>query len=486
MLKSLGYRFFIVGLLILLMIIPVMFVGDIINERADYNRDTRQSVGQEWGGRQALSGPVLIIPVQETVMVREKREVLDPETGIQKLDGDEKPIYRFVNVQRTLRRNPVYLYPGDFNADIATRTEQRSRGIFTVPVYSADAELTFDFPTQDAESVLSGDEILLWDEAELHVSVTSNRALRGAAVLKAGDEVLQMEPRALNENRVGGVRAVTGDPRKHDAYSLSLDFNGAETLSIAPVGRNSVVRYTSDWPHPSFNGPFLPDGHKITEAGFEATWSIPHLARPLPQLSREDQDYSARRDASFGVELYQPNDFYQKSYRAARYGILFIGLTFLTIFLIEGQTKKPTHPVQYILVGLVQSTFFLLMLSLAEQMGFGTAYLIAAGATVSLITAFGVMALKLGIRSLVLGLLLSVLYGVLYLILRSADYALLAGSVLAFAAIAGTMFATRNENWYGAPKDPGQYRGWFGRRAAATAAPSVSTGPTEQGPQPQG
>ncbi len=481
--RSLGLRLLIVGMLIILMFIPVLFVGDIIDARADYNRDTRSSVGHEWGGRQSLSGPVLIIPVQETVVVREKREVLDEETGIQRLDADDKPVFRYVDVQKTLRRNPVYLYPGEFTADIDTQTEERHRGIFTVPVYTAGADLVFDFPTEDAVDVLTGDEILLWDEAELHVSVTSNRALRGTAVLKAGSEVLQMEPRALNENRIGGVRAPTGDPRQHDSYSLSLDFNGAEVLSIAPVGRSSVVRYTSDWAHPSFNGAFLPDAHEISEDGFKATWSIPHLARPLPQVSRESQDYAARSTSSFGVELYQPNDFYQKSYRAARYGILFIGLTFLTIFLIEGQTKKPTHPVQYIMVGLVQSTFFLLMLALAEQMGFGMAYLIAAGATVALITAFGAMALKLGKRCLVLGLLLAVLYGVLYLILRSADYALLAGSILTFGAIAGTMYATRNENWYGAPKEPKPRRGWFARPDPASIA---SAGPTEQGPQPQG
>jgi len=465
MLKSLGLRFIIVGLLILLMFIPVLFVGDIIDARADYNRSTRSNVGNEWGGRQSLSGPVLIIPVEETVMVREKREVLDPDTGIQKLDGNDKPIFRYVNVQKVLRRAPVYLYPGAFEANIDTQTQERHRGIFNVPVYSAEAELNFDFPTETAADALVDDEVLLWDAAELHVSVTSNRALRGAAKLQAADTELQMEPRALNDNRIGGVRAPTGDPRKHDAYTLTLDFNGAETLSIAPVGRDSKISYTSDWPHPSFYGAFLPDGHDITDDGFKASWSIPHLARPLPQLSREDQDYVARQSTSFGVELYQPNDFYQKSYRAARYGILFIGLSFLTIFLIEGQAKRPTHPVQYILVGLVQSTFFLLMLALAEQMGFGMAYLISAGATVSLITAFGAMALKLGKRALVLGLLLTVLYGVLYLILRSADYALLAGSLLTFGAIAGTMFATRNENWYGAPNDPSKRRGWFARPA---------------------
>ena len=477
--KSLGLRFLTVGMLIILMCVPVMFVGDIIDARADYNRSTRSSVGQEWGGRQLLSGPVLVIPVQETVVVREKREVVDPDTGIQKLDADDNPVFRFVNVQKTLRRNPVYIYPNQFEAVIDTQTEERHRGIFTVPVYSADADLLFDFPTGDATEALTGDEVLLWDQAELHVSVTSNRALRGAAMLKAGDRVLQMEPRALTDNRVGGVRAPTGDPRQHDSYALSLDFNGAETLSVAPVGRSSVVTLTSDWPHPSFNGAFLPDDPQITDEGFAASWSIPHLARPLPQVSRENHDHAARYDTSFGVELYQPNDFYQKSYRAARYGILFIGLSFLTIFLIEGQAKRPTHPVQYILVGLAQSAFFLLMLALAEQMGFGMAYLIAAGATVFLITAFGLTALKLGKRSLVLGLFLTLLYGVLYLILRSADYALLAGSVLTFGAIAGTMFATRNENWYGEPKSPSSRRGWFAPRPPAAVNPASDTSPPE-------
>ena len=480
MLRSLGLRFFIVGLLILLMFIPVLFVSDIIDARADYNRSTRSSVGQEWGGRQSLSGPVLIIPVQETVLVREKREVLDPETGIQKLNANDKPIYRFVDVEKTLRRAPVYLYPGSFLAEVDTETQKRHRGIFTVPVYSAKAAFTFDFPTNTASDALKGEEILVWDEAELHLSVSSNRALRGAARLTAGDIELRMEPRALTDSRIGGVRAPTGDPRRHDQYHLKLDFNGAETLSIAPVGRDSKVTYRSDWAHPSFFGAFLPDGHDISEDGFTATWSIPHLARPLPQLSRESQDHAARRTTSFGVELYQPNDFYQKSYRAARYGILFIGLTFLTIFLIEGQAKRPTHPVQYILVGLVQSTFFLLMLSLSEQIGFAWAYLVSAAATVALITGFASMALKLGKRALVLGVLLSVLYAVLYLILRSADYALLAGSVLTFGAIAGTMYATRNENWYGAPKAPGQRRGWFARKPVPpTSAPPSAAPPAE-------
>jgi inner membrane protein len=289
---------------------------------------------------------------------------------------------------------------------------------------------------------------------------------------------LTLEPVAQENSHVGGVRAQTGDPRSIKTYQMALGFNGADALSFTPVGRETRVTVRSDWPHPEFQGAFLPNAREIREDGFEANWVIPHLARALPQISREDQDALARSQNSFGVTLYRPNDFYQKAYRAARYGVLFIGLTFLTIYLVEGQTKRPTHPVQYILVGLAQSAFFLLMLALSEQVGFAKAYLISSVATIGLVTAFAASALKLGRRTWVVGTMLSLLYGVLYLILRSADYALLAGSVLLFVAIAGTMFATRNENWYGEPRE-GTRRGWFRRvdpKTPDTPAPAAPTG----------
>ena len=472
--RSPGLRFFIVGLLILLMFIPILFVSEIINDRANYNRQARDSVGHEWGGRQLISGPVLVVPVQETVTVREKRQVIDPETGQQKLDADDKPVFRHVDVQKTVNRDPVYLYPNQFSTAVDTTTETRRRGIFTAPVYTANAEMSFDFPTEKVLETLRGKEVAIWEKSEIELRVTSNRALRGAAELTAGTKSLQIEPLAQGDDRTGGLRAPTGDPRKQGTYKLLLGFNGAQNLSIAPVGRTSEVTFISDWAHPSFNGAFLPNDYEVSEDGFAAHWLIPHLARPLPQVSRESHEYSARHEASFGVDFYQPNDFYQKSYRAARYGVMFIGLTFLTIFLIEGQSKRPTHAVQYLLVGLAQSCFFLLMLALAEQLGFGAAYLVAGGATVALVTAYGAMALALGKRTIVLGLLLTLLYAVLYLILRSADYALLAGSILAFGAIAGTMYATRNENWYGEKREKSG-GGWFRK----PKPPAPETTPTQ-------
>ena len=206
---------------------------------------------------------------------------------------------------------------------------------------------------------------------------------------------------------------------------------------------------TSDWPDPSFFGSFLPDNTEIARDGFTANWTVPHLARSLPQVSREVPDPSARKIATMQVRYLTPNDFYQKAWRAARYGILFIGLTFLTILLLDRTSERPAHPVQYLMVGLAQSVFILLMVAYAEQIGFAAAYALAAGATIGLLGIFGATALKLGRRTGILVAMLTTVYGVLFLILRSADFALLAGATLAFVALALTMWLTRNEDWGG-------------------------------------
>jgi len=448
--RAIGTRFLIVGLLALLMFIPLFFVSAVIDDRANFSRQAVQEVGAEWGGTQLLSGPVLVIPVEGPVTITETISIPDPATGQTRQEPQTRTEIR--------PRPPVYLLPQEYALDIATETQIRSRGIFDVTVYTGEARARFDFDTEAATGLLGEGERILWDQASLRVTVTENRALRGDTGLSVDGRDVPLEPRA---DGIGGVTAALGDPREAGEFALTLGFNGAADLAATPMGRTSVVTMTSDWPHPSFFGAFLPDASTIDESGFEASWTIPHLARPLPQAAREDFDGIARQSSAFGVRFFQPNDFYSQAYRAARYGILFIALTFLTVLLIEGRSGKPTHPVQYILIGLAQSIFVLLMVSYAEQIGFGPAYALSAAATTILLTMFGALGLKLGRRSAVLAIMLAVTYGVLYLILRSADYALLAGSTLAFLALALTMYMTRNEDWYGAPRE-GPRRPWFG------------------------
>jgi len=177
------------------------------------------------------------------------------------------------------------------------------------------------------------------------------------------------------------------------------------------------------------------------------------LAFLMPQEVRGTSGFQQIESARFGVALYNPVDFYQKVSRAAKYGILFIALTFLTVFLMERMSVQPVHPAQYVLIGVAQCVFFLLLLSFAEQIGFTPAYGLASIATILLLGFYAAASLKLARRSSLLVAVLVLLYATLYFILQSTEYALLAGSILAFLAVAVTMVLTRDERWFPERKD---------------------------------
>lgn len=454
--RSLGFRFLMVSLLTLLMFIPMFFVSGVVQDRKAYSRNTLINVGQEWGGEQVISGPYLSIPVEETITEISAEAVVDAPTGVEVIGPDGKPHVRSMTRQTRVNREPIIVYPDTFDLTFKSHTQIRYRGIFKVPVYQADVEIAFNFPKDRIADATRGDEEIQWDKTVMVLNLSNNAALRGDAELLVDGTETRLEPMA-QADRFAGILAEVGDPRTRGEYAMKIGLNGAQSFKVGPVGRSTSVRMTSDWADPAFVGGFLPDSSEITDEGFTASWTIPHLARTLPQITREDYSHNLRNRMSFGVQLIEVNDFYQKSYRAAKYAILFIALTFLSVLLIEKGTERPAHPVQYLLIGLAQSIFVLLMVAYAEQMGFTPAYILASAATIGLLTFFGWTGLGLGRRSWVLFALLVVLYAVLYLILWSADFALLAGATLAFGALAATMYFTRNEDWYGPDRSGGLF-----------------------------
>lgn len=464
MARSIGFRFFVAGIMTLLMFVPQFFASEVINSRAEYSRKSIDRVSHEWGGAQGIGGPVLVVPVSAEVSKRTKLEVIDPSTGFVMIDPQTGATrYRYEEQTVSETRPPVYLFPEELDLQIENSTEERHRGLFDVPVYKARAQMAFAFDTKRVEAALEPEETPDWSKAELQLPLAETRSLRGEITLRAGERQFELGP--MRDQRYG-VMAELGDPRDLGRFAFHLGFNGAKGLSLLPVGRNSHFQMQSDWPHPSFEGAFLPDSSDVTDQGFRAEWVIPQLAISLPQVAREDVQLKPCYTNCFGVKFFQPNDFYLQAFRAARYGILFIALTFLTVLMVEDRVNRPTHPVQYVFIGLAQSLFVVLMLALAERIGFGLAYFLAAGATIGLLTAYGWSGLQLGRRSLALGAALIAIYGLLYAILQAKDSALLIGALMSFAALALVMFATRNEAWYG---PEGMRRGWFARKASTEA-----------------
>ena len=436
---SRGWRFAMMIGLTIVMFVPLILISFVIEDRVSYRRSAIQEVSHHWGGPVNISGPVIVIPVQRT-----RTRTVKDEDGTRRTETFQE------------MAQPIVLRPESLDIASDARSEVRKRGIFEIPVFAADVDMAFDFDPGRISGLTGQDEAILWGRAALVVFMPATRSFSGQAVLKAGDRTFDLEPGTVLDH-TSGIHALLGDPRGMTAFTLKMGLNGAGDISFAPAARQTNVTLVSDWPHPSFSGDFLPKEREVREDGFSARWEVPHLARNAAQVSR-GLEWTG---SSFGVRYYNPVDIYQKTQRAVKYGILFVALTFLTVFLTERLSARPVHAAQFVLIGVAQCVFFLLLLSLAEQIGFTPSYLAAGGATVGLVTFYGATGLGLGRKWWTLAASLSVLYGTLYLILRSTDYALLAGSTLAFIAVALVMIMTRREDWSGG-------------RSAMPAAPALS------------
>lgn len=447
--RSPGFKFFALGVLTLLLLIPASLVWLLVSEREDRARDVAREIAQTWGGSQRIIGPFITVPYE----FEETRLVDNEETTT------------------TIRSEAVFL-PDDLNINAQATTEIRSRGIFDVTVFTTDIALSGTFAAPDARAITPDPARFLWSQARLSVGMSSVRAIRNAVTLDIGEESRDFEPslglsnairvtggfdqprergQAANLSGIHVPNLFTGIPRAFD-FTINLSLNGSEALFFTPAARNSFAAIGSNWEHPSFTGAALPESSAIEPGeGFSASWRVPHLARSVPVAFPLDGNsfFDRLGQDAFGVRFFQPVDYYASVDRALKYAILFIGIVFMSVFVIEVRTGKRVHVVQYVFVGLALVLFYILLLSLAEHLGFLKAYLIAGGATASLIGAYCARSLESNAYGALVVALIAIVFGVLYLFLRLEDYALLAGSLFAFCVLAITMFTTQKIDWSG-------------------------------------
>ena len=152
--------------------------------------------------------------------------------------------------------------------------------------------------------------------------------------------------------------------------------------------------------------------------------------------------------AAFGFELVVPANVYQRSERSAKYGILFIAVTFLGFFVFETVAGARLHPIQYLFVGIGLCCFYLVLLALSEHVGFAMAYLLADMALIAIIG--GYCSAIMGHRryGLMVGSLMGLIYLLLYWLVISEAYSLLVGSIFLLVLLGLAMYLTRNIDWY--------------------------------------
>jgi inner membrane protein len=287
------------------------------------------------------------------------------------------------------------------------------------------------------------------------MAIPDLRGTKGALSIKFGNRIHVMLPGTKIPGYSSGAHAIIGDSVAHAQttnFSLSIDLNGSRNIQFTPLGIRNIVSLQSTWPDPKFQGSFLPSERKLSSEGFTAKWDVSYYGRNYPQLATTKgggvPDATTINESVFGVEFLSSIDSYRNVERSTKYAILFIAMVFTAFFLFEVLSSLRIHPVQYVLVGLALSLFFLLLLSLSEFLPFWASYLAAAISAVAMIVLYSARFLGSGRRTAILAAELVAVYGYLFVVLQLQDFSLLMGSALLAATLGALMYLTRNVNWY--------------------------------------
>ena len=448
--RSLLWKIGLIGLVALLLQVPVQMIRGLVAERQAARDGVLQDIARGTSHAQRIAGPVIYVP-----WTRESVETIT--------STDQKDRERTTKREK-VETGYVALLPKDLVLDGAIELQPKHRGIYVSHVYTLTATLRGSFEIPAALEAPKGPGSLTWGPAMLVLGIQDTRGIRDKVTLSWDGAPVQFLPgSAETRDAPAGIHADLGMlaasrlPATRE-FRVDLALLGTQRLDIVPVGAQTAVTLRSAWPHPSFVGGILPgSGTQVSADGFTAQWRTSQLATNISQLQARCLQ-AGRCDElnqqTLGISFIQPVDLYQTVERSVKYGFLFILLTFAAFFLFEVLRRLAIHPVQYALVGVALAVFFLLLISLSEHLGFARAYVIATIACVALVGYYIGHSLRSWRRGAAFAAFLSGLYGLLYVILRQEDYALLTGATLVFACLALAMIATRRVDWYAISSGP--------------------------------
>jgi inner membrane protein len=418
------FKGIITGALILIMLIPTIFIYNLIEEREARQKEVVKEVSSKWSTAQTLSAPYLVVPYTDTSLNNEGKTVAT--------------------------KKKLLLLANELNVKGNIVPQQRQRSIYTVLLYRAaitmDGIFKINWPADiNLSNVDYNNAKICFNlsdfkgiEEEIHINFNGQKFLLtpGLPLDDFGIVGLSVPVKLSPEATIAGI-----------PFNMQVKIKGSEQLHFIPMSATSRFQLQSTWASPSFDGDMLPSERQLSASGFTANWNFNQANLPFATVMKEKEVLEAKM--AFGVSLLQPADQYDKTMRSVKYGILFIGLTFAFFFIIELMQQKPFHPVQYVLVGLALVIFYALLLSISEYILFDYAYLVAASATILLITFYAKGHFNSWKTAGIFFVLLSCLYSFIFILIRLEDTALLVGSIGLFIVLALVMYISRKIDWYG-------------------------------------
>jgi inner membrane protein len=423
------YKLALIAGLAVATILPNLFISNLIEEREQRQDGVREEFTRNWGPEQSLYTPTLVIPYQA---------------------GDRPRQY-------------VKIAPARLDLAANLTPQERKRGLFHATVYNAQVDMTgaFVIPAESRlrDFVSDKDGRFLWSETTVAfgtpASLTGLRATDNITIggvetpwmpcLEALRQETACRGAALVLANAPLSPAVTANTRVPFKGGVSL--RGTGSFSVQFAGKEMVAKFSSPWPSPSFTGNTLPHDSSIKADGFDANWQVIEFGSPRVTAASTIMDQQMWKGSTIGVDLIEATPIYRMITRVAKYGLLFVVLSFATYFFFEVLSKLQIHVVQYGLLGLSLSLFSLLLLSLAEPIGYTNGYLTAAGMVLLQSTLYTAAVSRRFMPTLMFAAMLSSLFGFLYVLLGLETYSLLIGAVALFIVVSALMVLTQMVKW---------------------------------------
>lgn len=450
--------------LVLLLLIPLFWVKDLIEERKNRQSEVSNEIAFKWAGQQVISGPIIAIPYQVV------KEIVTTDKNI-------------ISTKNTYTTQYVYLMPKTLDINSTISPESLKRGIYKSVVYNAQLDLKGSFDAIDFNKIdLSGQE-LEWKNAKILIGLSDLKGLGASPTLIFNQNKIDFEPNmsALNPFENNMIAALDLSQTKTTLGDFQIKFNvrGSQSINFLPLAKQTKIHVKGDWANPSFNGAILADDRNINGNNFEATWNIPSFNRKFSQqwIGEAEKLYEIKNNYEISnaiiegyshthepiaatesniatekdmiqINFLEEVNNYQKTTRVAKYGILIIMLTFAALFFTEIIKKQRVHLIQYMLIGFAMVLFYSLLLSISEHLGFNLAYLLAALATIVLIASFIKSITSDSKSALIFSGILSIFYSFIFILMQLRDYSLIVGTVGIFIILAILMRVSTKINWY--------------------------------------
>ena len=422
--ESVAVKLMLIGILTLLLLIPSSWIQSLIYEREQRQEEAITDIAEKWSGEQLIESPVLQLPYRSQIKTVDTAGRITMKAGL----------------------STIYLMPELVEINAKVKPEILHRGIFDAVVYNTDIRIKGSFAELELRKSGINPDMVLWDKVKVIAGISDYKGLKSNPKIKIGDSLYVAEPDFSEENLFSNGLAIQANVSATKSTALKFDINielrGSGELNFLHMAKSTNVNLSGNWSNPSFTGNYLPEKRNVNESGFSSNWKMSNFNRPFPQqwIDNPTLIKQNKEKASFGVKFLLPVDQYQKTTRTAKYAVLIILLSFISLFFIELLNKVKVNLLQYVLIGAAMIIYYSLLLSFTEQVGFAAAYLIASISTVLLVSLFVGAFLRNKKIALAFAAILSIFYIFIYVIIQLQDLALLFGSVGLFITVACLMY----------------------------------------------